>query len=38
MIEPESPRRYGVNAIEMLGIAVVSVILLFALTALLPGP
>ena len=38
MIERESPRRYGPSAIETIAIATVCVVLLCALTALLPGP
>ena len=38
MIEPDSPRRYGLTALQTLGIAVGCIALLYALTAALPGP
>ncbi len=37
MIGPE-PRRYGLTALQTLGIAAMCVALLYALTAILPGP
>jgi hypothetical protein len=38
MIEPDSPRRYGLTALQTLGIVVGCIALLYALTAALPGP
>lgn len=38
MIEPDAPRRYGLTALQTLGIAVGCIALLYALTAALPGP
>ena len=37
MIEPE-PRRYGLTALQTLGIAVACIACLYALSAMLPGP
>jgi hypothetical protein len=37
MIGPE-PRRYGLTALQTLGIVVACMTLLYALTAALPGP
>jgi hypothetical protein len=37
MIAPE-PRRYGLTALQTLGIAAACIALLYALTAMLPGP
>ena len=38
MIEPDSPRRYGLTALQTLGIVVGCIALLYALSTLLPGP
>ena len=38
MIEPDSPRRYGLTALQTLGIAVACIACLYGLAALLPGP
>ena len=38
MIAPEAPRRYGLTALQTLGIAVACIAVLYALTAALPGP
>ena len=38
MIEPDSPRRYGLTALQTLGIAVACLAFLYALIAALPGP
>jgi len=38
MIGPETPRRYGLTALQTLGIGVACLALIYALTAALPGP
>lgn len=38
MIEPDTPRRYGLTALQTLGILVACMTLLYVLSALLPGP
>jgi hypothetical protein len=38
MIAPEAPRRYGLTALQTLGIAVACIAVLYALTSALPGP
>lgn len=38
MIEPDTPRRYGLTALQTLGILAACMTLLYALSALLPGP
>jgi hypothetical protein len=37
-VEPDSQRPHGLTAIQTVGIIVACVTLLYALTAMLPGP
>jgi hypothetical protein len=38
MIEPDSQRRHGLTALQTIAIIVACMTLLYALTAILPGP